>query len=348
MIKHTFLNNLYHWYTLNKRDLPFRGISNPYYIWLSEIILQQTRVAQGLPYYEKFITLFPTVNHLAEAEELDVLNAWQGLGYYSRARNLHFTAKYIVHELNSVFPTSYSELIKLKGIGDYTASAIASLSSKEIVPVLDGNVYRFIGRLYGIETPINTPKAIKEYKLVLNDLIDFNNPDVFNQAIIEFGALHCTPKNTSCNNCVFTESCFAFNNNRVEELPVKLKKKKSVNRFINFYLLKKSNSFYIVKREKEAIWKNLYEFPNVESEELFNEEIIDRDFIDSVSMQQIVGPFKHILSHQNIHAKLFICELNNDSKIDKTWIKVDKMSINKYPIHRLMEKMINKTKMFDK
>lgn len=348
MIKQKFLNSLFSWYSFNKRDLPFRHTVNPYYIWLSEIILQQTRVAQGLPYYEKFVNLFPTIVHLADAEEKDVLNAWQGLGYYSRARNLHFTAKFVVNELNSEFPTSYIELIKLKGIGDYTASAIASFSSKEVVPVLDGNVYRFMSRMYGIETPINTPKAIKEFKLVLNELIDQKNPDTFNQAIIEFGALHCTPKSPDCENCSFLENCYSFSKNRVKDFPVKLKKKKSVERFLNFYLLKEKDSFYILKRESEAIWKNLYELPNEESKELFDQEKISKELNSMVSLKQVVGPFKHILSHQNIQAKLFICELNNNVKLQENWIKVDFLTLENYPIHRLMEKMIGKLETFDK
>ena len=343
LVKQKFLNSLFSWYSFNKRDLPFRHTVNPYYIWLSEIILQQTRVAQGLPYYEKFVNIFPTIIHLAQAEEKDVLNAWQGLGYYSRARNLHFTAKFVVNELNSKFPTSYAELIKLKGIGDYTASAIASFSSKEVVPVLDGNVYRFMSRMYGIETPINTPKAIKEFKIVLNELIDHSNPDIFNQAIIEFGALHCIPKSPDCENCPFLENCYSFSKNRVKDFPVKLKKKKSVNRFLNFYLLNEEDSFYILKRESDAIWKNLYEFPNKESEELFDNEKISVSLSSGVSLRQVVGPFKHILSHQNIQAKLFICEINDRNVLQDNWIKVDSKTLENYPIHRLMEKMIHNT-----
>ncbi|MDA9262188.1 A/G-specific adenine glycosylase [bacterium] len=342
LVKQIFLHKLFSWYAINKRELPFRNTVNPYYIWLSEIILQQTRVAQGLPYYEKFISIFPSVDDLARAEENEVLNAWQGLGYYSRARNLHFTAKFVVDNLNSVFPTSYIELIKLKGIGDYTASAISSFSAKEIAPVLDGNVYRFISRLYGIETPINTPKSIKEFKQVLNELIDHENPDVFNQAIIEYGALYCTPKSPECESCIFSESCFAFSNNKISDFPVKLKKKKSIDRFLNFYLLIEKNSFYILKREENAIWKNLYEYPNLESKELFESEMLNEELSFSFSLKKVVGPFKHVLSHQNIYAKLFVCELINNENIEENWIKVNSKTLNNYPIHRLMEKMIEK------
>lgn len=341
MVKQNFLNALFSWYEINKRDLPFRHTVNPYYIWLSEIILQQTRVAQGLPYYEKFIKLFPKINDLANAKEDEILNAWQGLGYYSRARNLHFTSKYVVKELNSVFPTSYNELVKLKGIGDYTASAIASFSSKEVVPVLDGNVYRFISRLYGIETPINTPKAIKEFKEILVELIDHKDPDIFNQAMIEFGALHCTPKSPNCESCSFNDVCFAYNKDSYENFPVKLKKKKSVDRYLNFYLIKNSNSLILMKREGDAIWKNLYEFPNVESQDLFEKEIVDSDWNRGISLSKVIGPFRHILSHQNINAKLFVCEMSKEITDREGILLINLEELDNYPIHRLMEKMLN-------
>ncbi len=340
MIKENFLNKLHSWYSLNKRQLPFRETNDPYFIWLSEIILQQTRVNQGLPYYYKFTQFFPTVFDLAKATEEDVLNAWQGLGYYSRARNLHFTAKYVVNELNGKFPVSYSELIKLKGIGDYTASAISSFSSKEVVPVLDGNVYRFIGRLYGIATPINTPKAIKEFKLILNKLIDVDNPDIFNQAIIEFGALYCKPISPDCDNCIFADNCFAFQSKKVTEFPVKIKKKKSIDRFLSFYAIIDNGSIYLEKRTGNAIWKNLYEFPNHESKDDFENEILPENLISSVEIDSVSKGYKHLLSHQNIYAKLFVCSTKNGFEEEKKWIKIRTSEIENYPIHRLMEKMI--------
>lgn len=192
-----FKEILTNWYSVNKRELPWRKTKNPYYIWLSEIILQQTQIKQGLPYYEAFVTNFPTIFDLANASEEEVLKLWQGLGYYSRARNLHFTAKYIVNELNGIFPNTYKELLKLKGIGDYTASAIASICFNEPTAVVDGNVYRFLSRHYGIETPINTTEGFKTFKALATELIDTNNPADFNQAIMEFGATQCKPKNLS-------------------------------------------------------------------------------------------------------------------------------------------------------
>ncbi|MGB5462017.1 MAG: A/G-specific adenine glycosylase, partial [Aureibaculum sp.] len=191
----SFSNTLIYWYLQNKRDLPWRKTKNPYFIWLSEIILQQTRVNQGLDYYNKFITSFPTVFELAEASEESVLKLWQGLGYYSRARNLHYSARYIVNELNGIFPKSYNELLKLKGVGDYTASAIASISFNEPTAVVDGNVYRVLARYFGLNTTINSTKGIKEFKELAQQLIPTEKPDIYNQAIMEFGAVQCKPQN---------------------------------------------------------------------------------------------------------------------------------------------------------
>nr|WP_321539525.1 A/G-specific adenine glycosylase [Flavobacterium piscinae] len=222
----TFSNRLIQWYLENKRDLPWRNTTNPYPIWLSEIILQQTRVAQGLPYYERFIETFPTVFDLANASEEQVLKLWQGLGYYSRGRNLHKTAQIIAFELNGTFPTTYTELLKLKGIGSYTAATIASFSQKEVVPVVDGNVFRILARYFDVETDISSATAKKEFTALANELIDSKQPDVFNQALMEFGALQCVPKNPNCSICVFKDSCAALQKKKVDLLPIKLKKRK--------------------------------------------------------------------------------------------------------------------------
>ena len=210
------------WYSGNNRKLPWRETQNPYFIWLSEIILQQTQVKQGLPYYEAFVKNFPTIYDLAAAEEQTVLKLWQGLGYYSRARNLHFTAQYIVNECNGVFPNTYKTLLKLKGVGDYTASAIASICFGEATAVVDGNVYRVLARYFGIDTPINTTDGIKQFKALAQELIDKKDPATFNQAIMEFGAMQCRPKTPDCLFCPLSTSCIAYNKGRVGELPVKL------------------------------------------------------------------------------------------------------------------------------
>ena len=214
--------------------MPWRNTIDPYHIWLSEIILQQTRVAQGLPYYERFIATFPTVQDLAAASQEEVLKLWQGLGYYSRGRNLHETAQYITQELGGKFPGTYKELLKLKGVGDYTASAIASISFNEVSAVVDGNVYRVLSRVYGIETAINSTAGQKEFKQLAQELIDTKQPATFNQAIMEFGAIQCKPQNPYCLHCIFQEQCVAFRTNKIAVLPVKLKKTKVKKRFLNY------------------------------------------------------------------------------------------------------------------
>src|SRR5690349_7153792 len=220
-----FSEKVVKWYEKNKRDLPWRETRDPYKIWLSEIILQQTRVSQGMPYYLRFIEKFPTVAALASASEQEVLRLWQGLGYYTRARNLHKCAKKVATDYKSVFPYSFDELKKLPGIGDYTAAAIASIAYQEPVAVVDGNVFRVLSRVFGIETEINSPKGKKDFTQLANELISKKHPEKHNQAMMEFGALYCTPKNPSCTDCVFSSQCFAFKKNLQLVLPVKTKNK---------------------------------------------------------------------------------------------------------------------------
>ena len=229
----SFSKQLAQWYLQNKRDLPWRGSTNPYEIWLSEIILQQTRVDQGMGYYYKFIEHFPSVNHLAKASEDQVLKLWQGLGYYSRARNLHFSAKYIVNELNGEFPIGYTNILKLKGVGDYTASAIASICFNEPAAVVDGNVYRVLARYFGIFTPINSSKGIKEFKMLAQKLLNTEIPGTHNQAIMEFGARMCKPQNPDCEICPLNSSCVALEKKEIKMLPVKENKIKIKKRYFN-------------------------------------------------------------------------------------------------------------------
>ena len=261
-----FSNKLISWYLQHKRDLPWRETQNPYYIWLSEIMLQQTRVAQGLPYFMKFTTAFPTVFDLANASEEAVLKLWQGLGYYSRARNLHKTAQIVAFEMNGVFPENYTNLLKLKGIGDYTAAAIASFSYNECVPVVDGNVFRVLSRYFDVENDISIQSTKKVFAALALELMPKNNPAQFNQAIMEFGALQCVPKSPNCIICPFNESCAALMKNKVDKLPVKNKKIKVTNRFLNYLIYNDSkNNTIIQKRTEKGIWQNLYEFPLLEA-----------------------------------------------------------------------------------
>ncbi|MBL4723936.1 MAG: A/G-specific adenine glycosylase, partial [Lutibacter sp.] len=275
-------NQLILWYLSNKRDLPWRSTRNPYHIWLSEIILQQTRVDQGMAYYLKFIKVFPTVNDLAAASEEQVLKLWQGLGYYSRARNLHFSAKYVVEQLSGVFPSTYDEILKLKGVGDYTASAIASFCFNEVAAVVDGNVYRVLSRYFGISTPINSTKGIKEFKLLAQELIDVKDPGTHNQAIMEFGARMCKPQNPDCISCPLNESCVAVSEKSIKNLPVKVKKIKIKQRFFNYLVIQTKDKKTKIGKRENGIWKNLYEFPLIETSKEINENdlIEHKDFIE--------------------------------------------------------------------
>lgn len=326
-----FSKVLIHWYLQNQRDLPWRKTKNPYYIWLSEIMLQQTRVAQGLPYFLKFIKAFPTVFDLANAEEQTVLKLWQGLGYYSRARNLHFTAKYIAEELQGKFPNTYTEIKKLKGVGDYTASAIASICFDEPAAVVDGNVYRVLARYFGIHTPINSTQGIKEFKALAQELIDATQPATYNQAIMDFGALHCKPKNPLCTECDYNETCWAFRNGQIDLLPIKEKKIKIKHRYFNYLVVVSSAETTILEERKgNGIWKGLYQFPLLES----TKEIDENTLVKQLEFQELI-PEKfsislfnsksivHKLSHQHLHTRFWIITTAEQDRFSIPWNKVE-------------------------
>jgi len=309
-----FHNILINWYLQNKRDLPWRNTVNPYHIWLSEIMLQQTRVAQGMPYFFAFTKEFPTVFDLANASEEQVLKLWQGLGYYSRARNLHKTAQYIANELNGIFPENYINLLKLKGVGEYTAAAIASFSYNEAVPVVDGNVFRVLARYFDIESDISLPATKKEFTALAYELIPKDNPAIFNQAIMEFGALQCVPKSPDCSICVFNDSCAALQKKKVDLLPVKSKKLKVTNRFFNYLVLEDSvGNTLIEKRTAKGIWHNLYEFPLFETNEIVGFDTISKavqnDIFSSYTIVSIEecndATVIHKLSHQHLHIQFW-------------------------------------------
>ena len=303
----SFSNSLIHWYLQNKRDLPWRNTTDPYTIWLSEIILQQTRVAQGMPYFESFLSSFPTVFDLANASEEQVLKLWQGLGYYSRARNLHATAKFVVDDLKGEFPNSYPKLIKLKGIGEYTAAAIASFSANENVAVLDGNVYRVLARYFKVENDISISSTKKVFQELAKEVLPKKDAHIYNQAIMEFGALQCVPKNPNCFVCVLSESCAALQFKIVDKLPVKSKKTKVTNRYFNYLVFEDSEGKTIVnQRTEKGIWQNLYEFPVIESDKIVEEgeifELINKKYSDIIHIS-ILPEFAiiHKLSHQKLH-----------------------------------------------
>lgn len=342
-----FSNQLILWYLYNKRDLPWRSTLNPYLIWLSEIILQQTRVDQGTSYYFKFVANFPTVKELASASEEQVLKLWQGLGYYSRARNLHFSAKYIMNELHGEFPRTYQELIKLKGVGDYTASAIASICFNEATAVVDGNVYRVLARYFGIQTPINSTKGIKEFKQLAQQLIDVKDSGTHNQAIMEFGAQLCKPQNPDCEKCPFNESCIALSKKQIKELPVKEKKIKIRNRYFNYIVIQTDdNKTKIVKREK-GIWLNLYEFPLIETlEEIDENQLIEhQEFYEMFKKLPLtIKLFNkeviiHKLSHQNIYTKFWVITIKASPNYTLSWD-----TIHNYPVSTLIDNFLNQYK----
>lgn len=330
----TFSKTLIDWYLQNKRHLPWRETNHPYPIWLSEIILQQTRVVQGKPYYEAFLKHFPTVFELANATEEEVLKLWQGLGYYSRARNLHVTAKWIVTNLNGVFPSNYKELLSLKGVGEYTAAAIASFAYNEPVAVVDGNVFRVLSRVFGVESDIAIASTKKEFQNLAQELLPHNQPALFNQAIMEFGALQCVPKNPDCSSCIFNDSCFALQNKKVNELPVKTKKNKVTHRYFNYLIIRdKEGDFVVVKREDKGIWFNLYEFTLEESFERKNLDVLINEIQSKYNPIEIVlkneEELVHKLSHQHLHIHFF--ELKFDYKI-ATALPINELMKLPFPI----------------
>ncbi|MBC7846751.1 MAG: A/G-specific adenine glycosylase [Flavobacterium sp.] len=327
-----FSNVLIKWYLQNKRDLPWRKTDNPYLIWLSEIMLQQTRVAQGTPYFLSFTTAFPTVFDLANANEEQVLKLWQGLGYYSRARNLHKTAQYIANELSGIFPDNYNNLLKLKGVGEYTAAAIASFSYNEAVPVVDGNVFRVLSRYFDVETDIAAASAKKEFAALAFELMPKDNPAIFNQAIMEFGALQCVSKSPNCDVCVFNTSCAALQKKKVDQLPVKLKKTKVRNRFFNYLVVSDDNENTVIqKRTAKGIWHNLYEFPLIETDAPegfdFISANIQNEFFKNNTLISIEGcndkSIIHKLSHQHLHIKFWKIKVDGtiENGIDAVTLK---------------------------
>jgi len=315
--KSQFRKTLIKWYLQNKRSLPWRDNNIPYQVWVSEIVLQQTRVNQGLDYYRRFLAAFPDIKTLAEATEADVLKQWQGLGYYSRARNMHEAAKKIFYEYNGIFPHQASELLKLKGIGKYTAAAIASIAFNEAVAVVDGNVIRFITRIFGIKEAVDETSTLKIITQKANELLEHNDPGTFNQAMMEFGALQCTPVNPDCGRCVFQYCCNAFSMQMVNELPLKLKKTKVSERFFNYLVFVDFHNnqprFYLKKRKGGDIWKHLYDFPLIESSallsasELANHPEFTALFCESKPQIHLAEKaYRHVLTHRIIHARFFI------------------------------------------
>ena len=313
-----FRERLLAWHAANDRPLPWKGEKNPYYIWLSEIILQQTRVEQGLPYFERFKENYPTVEDLAAAPVDEVMKLWEGLGYYSRARNLHTTAKNIAENMGGIFPTTYSEILKLKGVGPYTAAAIASFAYHLPHAVVDGNVYRVLSRTFGISTPIDSTPGKKQFAALAEKCLDKTRPDVYNQAIMDFGATYCTPKSPECQSCVMSEKCTAFRENKVEMLPVKSKKIKKRERYFYYFVISAGDEVLVRKRGAGDIWQGLYEFPLLESDkaaanknaiegsEIFYRFIAPEDY----TIRRISKSYNRILTHQKISIQFWEIEVD--------------------------------------
>lgn len=348
-----FQSALINWYNEHKRDLPWRRTKDPYKVWLSEIILQQTRVAQGLPYYIEFVKKYPNVYALAQADEQEILKLWQGLGYYSRARNLHIAAQTVVQKYDGIFPTSYQELKKLKGIGDYTASAIVSICFDEPQAVLDGNVFRVLSRIYGMDVPINSTEGKKIFKEKALGLVDKTDPGTYNQAIMEFGATHCKPKLPLCESCPFQTDCVAFQQGKIESLPVKLKTIKIKKRYFNyFYVRLKTEQTFLKQRVQKDIWRNLYEFPILETKQkLKKRELLATDLwkrLEAAAAKWSVSKISsvnHQLTHQKLHIDFWeVTPLNANLEELSAILNaelVDVSQIEKFPVPVVIEKFIN-------
>ncbi|WP_442589773.1 A/G-specific adenine glycosylase [Pedobacter sp. AW31-3R] len=343
----TFQEEIIKWYSDHKRALPWRDTTDAYVIWLSEIILQQTRVEQGMPYFNRFLAAYPTVTAFAAATETEILKLWQGLGYYSRGRNMLFTARQIVELYEGIFPVRYDELIRLKGIGEYTAAAISSFSSGEAQAVLDGNVFRVLSRYFGVELPINSTEGKKQFTALAKSLLYTDDPAQYNQAIMEFGALQCKPKSPNCQICPLQLDCYAKNMGLVNMLPVKLKKTKIRIRHINYFVCEDRDSVLVNQRTEDDIWQNLYDFPRLEMDLAVNIE--DKNFIKLVKQRfgagVVVKPLvqmKHLLTHQIIYVQFFALDnyiINFNITAEKRWVSW--ADFDQLPQPKVLTKFIN-------
>jgi A/G-specific adenine glycosylase len=334
------------WYLQNKRDLPWRNSSEPYHVWVSEVILQQTRVAQGLPYYYRFIEAFPTIRALAEAPENILLKIWQGLGYYSRARNMQKGAQFILTNYNGCLPANYEQLLLINGIGEYTASAIASIAFNMPYPVVDGNVSRVISRMIGIFEPVNTASGKKLIMEYAGKFIDTDNPGIYNQAIMEFGALQCVPRNPDCQICPFKATCFAYKHNKINELPIKSKNLRMRKRYFYYLVISYTNNIYIHKRKTGDIWQGLFEFPLIETTEKISlEQLMKNEKLESLLPDGsffVDGEpvyYSHQLTHQRIEACFIrIKAINPLLHLEGLYHKITPEDFADYPVSRLVNK----------
>ena len=333
------------WYMKNHRDLPWRKTNDPYLIWIAEVILQQTRVAQGIDYYNRFTSLFPDIQTLASAPPDDVMKVWQGLGYYSRARNLHEAAGYVVNNLDGKIPSTCAGLIKLKGIGSYIAAAIASFAFNERIPVIDANVIRFIARLAGI---YSTDR--KNFTTIARNMMAMSEPCLFNQAIMEFGALQCIPGLPRCSDCPFSEKCYAYNHEKTDNLPLKKKRPVPGKRYFHYLVIRKPDGLVMKKRDKSDIWRGLYDFPLVEttrpvSIKKLQDDPAWKDICDHQKpfIIESTGVIRHVLTHQIIHAKFYLIDDHKDQiHLKNGYFKTSFKKAVSLPVPRLIENFIKK------
>lgn len=319
----SFSKRILSWYSSHKRALPWRETKNPYVIWLSEIILQQTRVEQGLPYFLRFVETHPNVTSFAQAPEADILRLWQGLGYYSRARNMHKAARRVMEEYNGEFPTDYHALLGLPGIGAYTAAAIASFSTNQAYAVLDGNVFRVLSRYFGVSEPINTGKGKKLFSNLATEMLDVWYAGEYNQAIMDFGSLQCKPKSPLCQECVLRLDCVAYTKGLVAELPVKIRNNKIRDRYFHYLIIRQEEQVLMSQRSAGDIWENLYEFPLVETAGLVEPSELNEneDFLQHFPQAEVqpLGPVvRHLLSHQRIHARFYLLQPGPSGLVEKS------------------------------
>lgn len=332
------------WYRENQRPLPWRATTDPYRIWLSEVILQQTRVDQGLAYWHRFVEHYPNVKALAEATEDQILRLWQGLGYYSRARNLQKAARLVMTKHGGIFPLEYSTLLELPGVGEYTAAAIGSICHGIPEPVVDGNVYRVLSRVFGIATPIDSTAGKKEFRTLAAELISHEHPGDHNQAMMELGATVCTPRNPRCGDCPLARKCVAWKDGRIAELPVKVKRAVARERHFNYLLIEAKGGIYLRKRTGKDIWNGLWELPLIETEKPHTR----RGFMVSLTKELgagwtsslCQGPVKHVLSHQVIRATFWRAKPPRGFKPPKDWKKVAAAQLDEFPLPRLMERFV--------
>lgn len=333
----SFSNTILEWYSKHKRDLPWRNSPDPYRVWLSEIILQQTRVAQGTPYFLKFSETYPTVCDLAAASEEEVLKLWQGLGYYSRARNLHQTAKTVCYEYGGAFPETYEGLRGLKGVGPYTAAAIGSICFSLPTPVVDGNVFRLLSRYYGVETPIDSGAGTRYFDQLAHEVMAPHRIGEYNQAIMEFGSQQCVPKSPDCAICPLADSCWALAHKQVSALPVKQGRQKIRNRYLHYLVpLDAENNTFMNKRTNRGIWSQLYEFPLLESEEAPDDMTLKHHLHESLGVTsegslRIIKfnevPIVHKLSHQHLHTTFWVVHLQEIPMASISWRQAKELPV---------------------